>query len=56
MQTRTPKIHHGLDLGEAGFLFIVYFVLGHGTIIQMAFCPGTPTYSQSWDSRDFEGA
>ncbi len=56
-QTRTHKIHHGLDLKEATFPLIVYFVPGHGTDIQMAFCPETPKWesrnSQSWDSRNF---
>jgi hypothetical protein len=55
MQTWTHKTHHGPDLGEATtFPFIVYFVPLHEAHIQMAFCPGTPTYSQSWDSRDLK--
>jgi hypothetical protein len=37
--------------------FIVYSMLGHGTSIQMAFCPETPKWesqnTQSWDSRNF---
>jgi hypothetical protein len=42
-QTRTHKTHHDPDLGEATtFPLIVYFVLGHGTNTQMAFCPETP--------------
>jgi hypothetical protein len=42
-QTRIHKIHHGPNLGEATtFPFIVYFVVGHMTNIQMTFCPGSP--------------
>jgi hypothetical protein len=42
-QTRTHKTHHGPDLKEATtFPLILYFVLGHGTITQMAFCLRTP--------------
>jgi hypothetical protein len=44
-QTRTRKIHHGPDLGEATtFPLIVYFVPGHKTSTQMSFCPGTPKW------------
>ncbi len=44
-QTRTHKIHHGLDLGEATtFTLIIYFVLGHGANTQMSFCPMTPKW------------
>jgi hypothetical protein len=43
-QTRIHKTHHGPDLGEATTSpLIVYFVFGHGTSIQMIFCPETPT-------------
>jgi hypothetical protein len=57
-QTRTYKIHHGLDLGEATtFPLIVYFVPLHEAHIQMAFYPKIPKWEsrncQSWDSRDF---
>jgi hypothetical protein len=60
MQTQTHKIHHNLDLGEAiTFSLIVYFVPGHETSTQMAFCPKTLKWesqnSQSWDSRDLGG-
>jgi hypothetical protein len=60
-QTRTHKTHHGPDLGEATtFPLIVYFVHGHETGIQMAFCPWTPKWesrnSQSWDFCTFGGA
>ncbi len=42
-QTRTHKIHHNLDLGEATtFPFIVYYVPLHEAHIQMTFCFGTP--------------
>jgi hypothetical protein len=42
-QTRSHKTHHGPDSGEAtNFLLIVYYVPGHGTSTQMAFCRGTP--------------
>jgi hypothetical protein len=42
-QTRTHKIHHGMDLGEATtFPLIVFYVLGHEANTQMSFCPGTP--------------
>jgi hypothetical protein len=59
-QTRTHKIHQGLNLGETTtFPLIVYFVLLHEAHIQMAFCPGAPKWesqnSHSWDSRDFGG-
>jgi hypothetical protein len=59
-QTQTHKTHHGPDLGEATtFPLIVYYVLGHGTNIQMAFCPENPKCeypnSQSWDSYNFGG-
>jgi hypothetical protein len=48
MQTRTHKIHHGLDLGEATtFPLIVFYVLGHGTSTQMSFCPRT----LKWESQ-----
>ncbi len=41
-QTRTHKIHHGPDLGEATtFPLIVYYVPSHETSTQMSFCPGT---------------
>jgi hypothetical protein len=41
--TRTHKTHHSPNLGEATtFPLIVYFVPGHKTGIQMAFCPRTP--------------
>jgi hypothetical protein len=37
------------DLGEATtFPLIVYFVPGHMTSTQMAFCPGTP----KWESQN----
>jgi hypothetical protein len=40
-QTRTHKIHHSPDLGEATtFPFIVYFVLGHGANTKWHFIPG----------------
>jgi hypothetical protein len=56
-QTQT---HHDSNLGEATtFPLIVYFVLGHGTSTQMAFCFGTLEWesrnSQNWDSRNFRG-
>jgi hypothetical protein len=39
-QTRTHKIHHGPDLGEAtNFPLIVYFMPLYEAQIQMAFCP-----------------
>jgi hypothetical protein len=42
-QTRTHKIYHSLDLGEATtFPLIVFYVLGHGAYTQMSFCLGTP--------------
>jgi hypothetical protein len=42
-QTRTHKTHHNPNLGEATtFPFILYFMDGHGTGIQMTFCLGTP--------------
>jgi len=42
MHTRTHKVHHGLDLGEATtFPFIILFVISHGGYIQMSFCPRT---------------
>ncbi len=41
--TRTHKIHHGLDLGEAiTFPLILFFVIGHMGCIQMSFCLGIP--------------
>jgi hypothetical protein len=47
-QTRTHKIHHGPNLGKATtFPLIVYFVSGHETNTQMAFCPRTP----KWESK-----
>jgi hypothetical protein len=57
-QTRTHKIQHGPDLGEATtFSLILYFMPLHKGHIQMAFCPGTPKWesqnSQSWDSHNF---
>jgi hypothetical protein len=57
-QTRTHKIHHVPDLGDAtAFPLIIYYLHGHMTITQMAFCPGTPKWespnSQSWNSHDF---
>jgi hypothetical protein len=60
-QIRTHKTHRDPNLGEATtFPLIVYFVAGHGTNIQMAFCPKTPKgesqNSQSWDSRNFGGS
>jgi hypothetical protein len=59
-QTRTHKIHHGPDLGEATTLpHIVYFVPFHEAHIQIAFCPRTLKWefrnSQNWDSHDFGG-
>jgi hypothetical protein len=57
-QTWTHKTHHGSDLGEATtFPLIVYYVPGHGTSTQMAFCPDTPESrnSQNWDFYDFGG-
>jgi hypothetical protein len=51
-QIQIHKIHHNSELGEAiTFPLIVYFVPGHMTSIQMAFCPGTP----KWDFHDFGG-
>jgi hypothetical protein len=48
-QTQTHKTHHGLDLGEVTtFPLLVYFVLGHETSTQIAFCPRTP----KWESRN----
>jgi hypothetical protein len=45
-QTRTHKIHHGLNLGEATtFPFIVYFMPGHGTNTQISFYLETPKWS-----------
>jgi len=42
-QTRTHKIHHSLDLGEATiFPLIVFYVLHHRDNTQMSFCPETP--------------
>jgi hypothetical protein len=42
-QKRIHKIHHNPDLGETTtFSLIVFFVLGHGSSIQMSFCFGTP--------------
>jgi hypothetical protein len=39
-QTQIHKINHDPKLGEAtAFPLIVYIVAGHGTNIQMAFCP-----------------
>jgi hypothetical protein len=57
-QTRTNKIHHGPDLGEATtFPLIVYYVPLHEVNIQMTFCLGTPKWEsqncQSWDYRNF---
>jgi hypothetical protein len=57
---KTHKTPHDPNLGEATtFPLIVYSVVGHGTNIQMAFCPGIPKWesqnSQSWDSRNFGG-
>jgi hypothetical protein len=57
-QTRTHKIQHGSDLGEATtFLFIIFSMPFHGGHIQMTFCPRTPKWefqnSHNWDSRDF---
>ncbi len=57
-QTRTHKIHHSLDLGEATtFSLIIYFVLGHGTSTQMSFCLEILKWefrnSQNQDSRNF---
>jgi hypothetical protein len=57
-QTRTHKIHHSPNLGEAiTFPFIVYSVPLHEAHIQMTFYPKTPKWesqnSQSWDSRNF---
>jgi hypothetical protein len=40
---KTQKTHHNSNLGEATtFPFIVYYVVGHGISIQMAFFPGVP--------------
>jgi hypothetical protein len=45
-QTRTHKTHHGPGLREATtFPLIIYFVTGHGTNFQMAFCLEIP----KWD-------
>jgi hypothetical protein len=45
-ETRIHKTHHGLDLGEAiTFPLIIYFVVNHGTNIQMAFFLGLPNGS-----------
>jgi hypothetical protein len=45
-QTWTHKTHHSPDLGEATtFPFTVFFVPGHGTSIQMSFCPELPSWS-----------
>jgi hypothetical protein len=57
-QTRTHKIHHGPNLGEAiTFPLIEYSMPLHKAHIQMAFCLGIPKWesrnSQNWDSRDF---
>jgi hypothetical protein len=59
-QTHIHKTHHNPDLGESIiFPLIVYFVPGHDTNTQMAFCPGTPKWesrnSQSWDSPQLWG-
>jgi hypothetical protein len=48
-KTWTHKTHHGPDLGEVTtFPLILYFVLGHGTITQMTFCPESP----KWEPRN----
>jgi hypothetical protein len=42
-QTRTHKIQHGSNLGDAtAFPFIVFYVPNHGANTQMSFCPETP--------------
>ncbi len=42
-QTRTHKIHHGLDLGEVTtFPLIVFTVPRHGANTEMSFCPEIP--------------
>ncbi len=47
-KTRTHKIHHSPNLGEATtFPLIVYFMPLHEAHIQMAFCFETP----KWESR-----
>jgi hypothetical protein len=52
-QTRTHKIHHNLDLGEATtFPLIVYSMPFCKAHIQMAFCLGTPKFSKL-DFREF---
>jgi hypothetical protein len=44
-QPRTHKTHHGPNLGEVTtFPLIVFFIAFHGGHIQMAFCPGIPTW------------
>jgi hypothetical protein len=51
--TRTNKIHHNPDLGEATtFPLIVYIMVGHGTNIQMTFCPRTPKW-EFWNSHNW---
>ncbi len=41
-QTWMHKTHHGPNLGEATtFSFIIFFVHGHESNIQMSFCPTT---------------
>jgi hypothetical protein len=59
-QIRTHKTHHDPNLGKTTtFPLIVYYVAGHRTNIQMAFCPETPKWesqnSQHWESCNFEG-
>jgi hypothetical protein len=50
-QTRTPKTHHGVDLGEATtFPLIVYSMSSHMTNTQMPFCPKIPKW-ESWNSQ-----
>ncbi len=42
--TRTHKIHHSMDLGEATtFPLIIFFVISHEGYIQMSFFPELPS-------------
>jgi hypothetical protein len=51
-QTRTHKIHHSSNLGEATtFPLIVYFVPSHETNTQTSFCPRIPKW-ESWNSHN----
>ncbi len=53
--TRTHKIHHGSDLGEATtFSLIVYFAPLHRGHIQMVFFSQDFRNSHSWDSHYYE--